>query len=293
MLLPKFDYHEPGSVAETCEMLSRFKGDGKVLAGGTDLLVNLKKKVLKPSNLVSLGKVAELRGLEKREGRVRIGACEIVADLAENGLVRSSFGALAAGAGWLGSPLVRNLATIAGNVASARPAADLPPPLMAYGAEALIERAGGSRTVSVESLFTGPGTTTIAPEEILTAFYLPEPLPYAGAGYEKLGIREALEISLVNVAAFIALDGPDGPIKAARVVLGSVAPTPIRAPSAESALVGEKPSDALFGKAGEAASGDSRPIDDFRGSAEYRRAMVAVLTKRALEAALSDARARG
>lgn len=292
MLLPKFDYHEPGSVAEACEMLSRFKGEGKVLAGGTDLLVNLKKNVIKPAHLVSLGKLKELKGVETQDGRVRIGACENVADLAEDEGVRRHFAALASGAGWLGSPLVRNLATIAGNVASARPAADLPPSLVAYGAEAVLEKAGGSRTVPIESLFTGPGTTTLGADELLTAFYLPEPQPSSGCGYQKLGVRESLEISLVNVAAFIALDGPDGAIKAARVVLGSVAPTPIRAPSAESALVGETPSEALFEKAAQAAAGDSRPIDDFRGSAEYRRAMVGVLTRRALEAALKDAQAR-
>ena len=292
MLLPRFDYHEPGSVAEVCELLSQFKGHGKVLAGGTDLLVNLKKKVYTTANVISVGKLADLKGVDKKNGQVRIGARENVADLAENAVVKQTFAALASGAGWLGSPLVRNLATIAGNVVSARPAADLPPSLIAYGAEAVLQKTGGERTVPVESLFTGPGATILAQDELLTAFLLPAPLPSSGAGYQKLGVREALEISLVNVAAFIALDGPNGPIKAARVVLGSVAPTPIRAPSAESALVGEKPSDALFEKAANAASGDSRPIDDFRGSAAYRRAMVGVLTKRALDAALKDARAR-
>ncbi|WP_028321339.1 FAD binding domain-containing protein [Desulfatiglans anilini] len=292
MLLPRFDYHEPGSVANVCELLSQFKGDGKVLAGGTDLLVNLKKKVFTTANVISVGKIADLKGVDKKNGQVRIGARENVADLAENALVKKTFAALASGAGWLGSPLVRNLATIAGNVVSARPAADLPPSLIAYGAEAVLQKTGGERTVPVESLFTGPGATILAQDELLTAFLLPAPLPNSGAGYQKLGVREALEISLVNVAAFIALDGPDGPIKAARVVLGSVAPTPIRAPSAENALIGEKPSDALFEKAANAASGDSRPIDDFRGSAAYRRAMVGVLTKRALDAALKDARAR-
>lgn len=292
MLLPRFDYHEPGSVAEACELLSQFKGKGKVLAGGTDLLVNLKKKVFTTANVISVGKLTDLKGVEKKDGRVRIGARENVADLAENALVKQTFAALASGAGWLGSPLVRNLATIAGNVVSARPAADLPPSLIAYGAEAMLQKTGGERTVPVESLFTGPGATILAPDELLTALILPAPLPNSGAGYQKLGVREALEISLVNVAAFIALDGPDGPIKAARVVLGSVGPTPIRAPSAENALIGEKPSEALFEKAANAASGDSRPIDDFRGSAAYRRAMVGVLTKRALDAALEDARAR-
>lgn len=292
MLLPKFLYHEPEGLAEACEMLASFKGDARALAGGTDLLVNMKKKLLSPAHVVSLGRIGALKGMEPREKGLRIGACETVADIAENPLVKAGYGALARGAGWLGSPLVRNLATIAGNCVSARPAADLPPSLVAYGAEAVLEKKDTSRTVPVETLFTGPGATILLPEELLTALLLPALPPHAGAGYEKLGLREALEISLVNVAAYIALEGPEGPVTSARIVLGSVAPTPIRAPSAEKVLLGERPTEALFARAGEAASGDSRPIDDFRGSAAYRRAMVAVLTQRALQTALKDARAR-
>jgi carbon-monoxide dehydrogenase medium subunit len=118
------------------------------------------------------------------------------------------------------------------------------------------------------------------------------PKPPAGAGCIKLGVRKSLEISLVNVAAAITLDGKDGVIAAARIALGAVAPTPIRSPSAEKVLVGERPTEGLFSRAGKEAAKDSRPIDDFRGSAEYRRSMVAVLTKRALDMALTESKSK-
>jgi carbon-monoxide dehydrogenase medium subunit len=144
--------------------------------------------------------------------------------------------------------------------------------------------------VPLDEFFQGPGETVIEADEILTEITVDAPPPHSGSGYVKLGIRKTLEISLVNVATFISLDKPDGTIQSARVVLGSVAPIPIRAPSAEEVLVGTKPDEALFVKAGEAAAKDSKPIDDFRGSAEYRREMVKVLTRRALTTALSEAK---
>ena len=128
------------------------------------------------------------------------------------------------------------------------------------------------------------------PDELLTQIILQKPPAGSGAGYFKLGVRKTLEISLTNAAAYLALD-TDGSIKTARIFLGSVAPTPLRAPSAEKVLIGEKPSEALFERAGEAAAGDSKPIDDFRASADYKRAMVAVLTKRALNVAFQEANA--
>jgi carbon-monoxide dehydrogenase medium subunit len=208
--------------------------------------------------------------------------------VAESGTIRKTFGALAEGAGNLGSPLIRNLATIGGNLVTARPAADFPPPLMAYGAEVVLKSSKGERSVPLDSFFLSPGETVIEPEEIMTAVYLETPSAGSGAGYFKLGVRQTLEISLLNVAAYIALEN-DGVIGTARIFLGSVAPTPIRAPSAEKILSGEKPSEKLFKKAGEAAAKDSKPIDDFRASAAYKRDMVEVLTGRALNKAYEEA----
>lgn len=290
MLLPKFQYHEPSTLAEACQVMGELGTRAKPLAGGTDLIVNMKKKVLSPEHVVSLGKLEELRELGSSDGGITIGALMTAARIAESEKIRGALPALIHGASSLGSPLIRNLATVAGNLVSARPAADLPPPLMAYNATIVLKKKDGERDLPLEDFFKGPGMTAIAPEEILTGIRVETPPPYSGAAYIKLGTRKALEISLVNVASYIALDGPEGTISSARIVMGAVGPVPLRAFSAEKVLAGEKPSEQLFERAARAAASDSRPIDDFRGSAEYRRDMVGVLTRRTLMAAWDAAR---
>ena len=290
MLLPKFDYHEPTTLAEACEVMAEFGNRAKPLAGGTDLIVNMKKKILSPEHVVSLGRIEELKGIDSQDGTIRIGALTTVDEIAASEQMKAAYPALAHGASVLGSPLIRNLATAAGNLVSARPAADLPPSLMAYGAQAVLKKKDGERLIPLEDFVQGPGKTVMEPEEIVTHIVLDTPPSGSGAGYLKLGTRKALEISLVNVASYLALDESGENIKSARIVMGAVGPTPLRATTAEKLLVGEKPSERIFEQAGEAALKDSRPIDDFRGSAEYRRAMVKVLTERTLKAAYELAR---
>jgi carbon-monoxide dehydrogenase medium subunit len=290
MLLPKFDYHEPLTINEACGVMAELDEKARPLAGGTDLIVNMKKGVLTPEHLVSLSRIVELRQIRISDDQVRIGALTTADELAESEEIGKTLTALATGAGNLGSPLIRNLATIAGNLVTARPAADLPPPLMVYGAEIILRSSSGKRSVPVDDFFTGPGETVIKSDEILTEVVVPKTPPRSGAGYIKLGVRQALEISLVNVAAYFALDDKNGSIQDAKIVLGAVAPAPIRAPSAEKVLIGERPGDILFAKAGEAAAKDSKPIDDYRGSAAYRKAMVEVLTRRTLGMAYGSLR---
>ena len=282
MLLPKFEFHEPETVEEACRILGELGEKAKTLAGGTDLLVNMKKKLLAPEHLVSLDRIASLTEIDGSNGTLKIGACATAGDIAESKAVLNDFPALQTGASKLGSPLIRNLATIGGNLVSARPAADFPPSLMAYGASVVLRSGTGQRTVALSEFIEAPGQTVLSPEEILEAILVERPSQYSGSAYFKLGIREALEISLVNIAVSITVDGPGGAVKAGRVVMGSVGPTPLLSPSAEKVLLGEKPTEALFLAAGEAAAMDSKPIDDFRASADYKRAMVKELTKRAL-----------
>jgi CO/xanthine dehydrogenase FAD-binding subunit len=292
MLLPKFEYHEPRTLSEAGRILGEVGAEASMLAGGTDLLVNMKKGKASPKHVVSLSRIRELKETKTEQGTLTVGACVTVADLRELERVRADFKGLSEGAGLLGSPLIRNLATVGGNIVTARPAADLPPPLIAYGATIVLRKDDGERTLPLEEFFKGPGETVIEGGEILCGVVLKEPPLYSGGGYVKLGVRRALEISMVNVAAFFALDGPSGPIQEARVVLGAVGPTPVRALSAEQVLIGEKPDEALFEKAGEAASNDAKPIDDFRASAGYRREMVKVLTRKALRQAYEEAKLR-
>ena len=293
MILPRFEYHDPSTLDEVCQILGDLKEKAQALAGGTDLLVNMRKGEISPETVVSLGRVEELRGRDLSEGQIRIGACVTAAELAQSKEVENRLNALCLAARRLGSPPIRNLATVAGNLVTARPAADLPPPLMAYGAQVVLKKSSGERTVPLQDFFRGPGETVKAPDEILTEIVMEQPPPHSGVSYVKLGRRKTLVISVVNVAAFLSLDGSDGAIQAARVVLGAVAPVPMRSKSSEKVLLGEKPSETLFARAAEAAAGDSEPIDDFRGSAAYRRAMVEVLTRRALGVALSNAEKNG
>jgi carbon-monoxide dehydrogenase medium subunit len=291
MLLPKFQYHEPSTLEEACQIMAELKERARPLAGGTDLLVNMKKGLISPKHVISLRMIEALREKDFSKETLRIGACVTAADLAESGQIRETLSGLCKGAASLGSPLIRNQATVAGNLVTARPAADLPPSLMAYGADVMLKSNKGERSIPLKDFFKGPGQTLIGVDEILTKISIEAPPPNSGAGYIKLGVRKALEISLVNVAAFMALDDQDSTIKTARLVLGAVAPVPMRAHSAERILLGEKPTEALFSRAGEAAAKDARPIDDFRASAEYRKAMVEILTKRVLDAAYKEARA--
>jgi len=285
MLLPRFEFHEPRTMKDACRLMGELGEKARPLAGGTDLLVNMKKKILAPDHLVSLGRIEPLGKLRTENNGLRLGAGLTAAEIAESPKVKDRFPALAEGASRLGSPLIRNLATVAGNLASARPAADFPPPLIAYGARVVVRNASGERILPLEDLFQGPGATTLGPEDLLEAVQLDAPEERSGAAYLKLGVRQTLEISIVNVAAYLGLE--DHTIQTARIVLGAVAPIPMRAPSAEKALIGEAPSPALFVKAAEAAAADAKPIDDFRASAAYRRDMIRTLTRRALETALA------
>ena len=289
MLLPRFEYDEPKSVAEACDLLAEFGDEARCLAGGTDLMVNMKKGVLSPKRVICLSRIETLKKFELQGGALRIGSGVTVADLGKSKEIRESASALGSGARALGSPLIRNLATIGGNISSARPAGDLLPSLLVYGARVVLRSKQGERTLALKEFFQGPGQTLMRPDEVLTEIEFETAGPGAGAGYLNLGIRKVQDINVINGASFISLDPKDQTIEKARIALGAVAPTPVRAHNAEKVLLGEKPSAELFARAGQAARDDCSPITDFRGGAEYRQDMVAVVTRRTLEMALNEA----
>lgn len=290
MLLPQFAYDEPKSVAEACDLLAEFGEEARLLAGGTDLMVNMKKGVLSPNHVFSLARIEGLKQVESAGDTLRIGACVTVADLGGSGQIQKRASALGAGARALGSPLIRNRATIGGNLGSARPAADLPPSLLVYGARVVLRSKQGERTVPLKEFFQGPGQTVMGPNEILTEIEFDTTGPGAGAGYLNLGIRKVQDINVINGAAYLALDPKDKSIAKARIALGAVAPTPVRAWKAEKLLLGQKPSNELFHSAGQTAGEDCSPITDFRGGDQYRQDMIAVVVRRTLEQALEQAR---
>ena len=289
MLLPRFAYHRPQGLASALEMLGSLGAEAKLLAGGTDLLVNMKLGKLKPANLIDLSACLELNMGQSGDGMWSLGALLRAGRLAE-GLGGGLPLALARGAGSLGSPQVRNRATLGGNLVTARPAADICVPLLALGASVELAGPEGVRQVELDEFFLGPGQTVLAPGEILTKALLPMAQEGEGSGYAKLGLRQAMEISLVNVAAWLRLS-PDGKsIAQARVALGAVAPRPILSPGAAAVLAGAPADEKSLAAAASAAATDAKPIDDHRGSAAFRREMVAVLTRRGLAQALAQAR---
>ncbi|MDR3568497.1 MAG: xanthine dehydrogenase family protein subunit M [Syntrophobacteraceae bacterium] len=288
MVLPGFEFDEAATVAQGCLILSEFGARAKVIAGGTDVAVAMKKKLLAPERLVSIARIPELKRIDSSPGMLRLGPCVTIGKIGASGEIDKRWGAICAGARALGTPSVRNRATVGGNLGSARPAADMAPSLMAYGARVILTSKAGERVVSLENFFHGPGLSEMASDEILTQIEVDAPPPFAGASYGSLSVRSR-DCNIVNVASFLMLEGPGGQIKGARIVLGCVGPTPRRALGAERALIGEKGGEALFTRAAQAAMVDCAPIDDFRGSAGYRKEMVGVLAQRSLCAAFQEA----
>ncbi len=290
MLLPRFDFHDPASVGEALDLKKTYGENARILAGGTDLLVLLKKKLLTTDHVISVSRIEALYRISEEDGAIAIGACATMAQLAQSELVREKLPALRAGAQSLGNHLIRNKATVGGNVCNASPAGDSLPALLVYKALVVLESGEEKREVPIEEFFTGPGKTGIRDDEILTCFKIPIPGPDSGAAYLQLGKRKSSEINVVNVASFLRIDPAAQTVLDARIALGSVAPTPIRAPQAEGVLKGADISEQLLYDAAEAArSQDCAPIDDFRGTAAYRRAMIGVLTRRTLDGALQQA----
>ncbi len=290
MLLPRFDFQRPHSVSETCEILERHGTAAKLLAGGTDLLVSLKRKLLAPEFVVAVDRVAELEGVENGNQVLSVGSLTTAAQLAGNRSVKKLFPALSQAAGGLGTPPIRNRATTGGNLVTARPAADLIPPLVVLDATVLLRSMGGLREIPVAQFVTGPGQTLLDSNEVLTRVVVPRPEPGSGSAYIKFGARQSCEISIVSVAVFVSLTPAGRKIKSAKICLGAVAPKPLRCTSAEELLASATPRESSFAAAGQAAARASRPITDQRGSAQYRRQMVDVLTRRALAAATEVAR---
>ena len=284
----RFELAVPGSVDECLQVLAKRGPDTKVVAGGTDLLPQLKNGVLKPGWVVDLSAVAELRTIsDAPDGRLRIGASVTARELELDARVRSRFPALAESAAMVGSVQVRNLATLGGNLCNAAPSADMAPPLLALDAEAVIAGPSGQRRVPMASFFLGVRRTVLGPGELLLEIVVPAQGAHSGGNYLRHTPRRELDIAVVGVASQVTLTG--GKCTAARIALAAVAPVPLRATDAEQALVGQPLTPQQIERAADLASGAARPIDDHRGSIEFRNHLVRVLTRRTLTTALQRA----
>jgi carbon-monoxide dehydrogenase medium subunit len=281
----RFEYFEPGTLDEAVALLGRFGGDASLLAGGTDLLVEIREHLRWPRQVVNIKKIPGMAALEydDRTG-LRFGALVTAREIEISSVVLAKYPGLAQAARELGSIQVRNRATIVGNICRASPSADTLPPLIADGATVRMIGPAGERTVPLEGFFTGPGKTVLAPGELVTEIAVPPPPPRTGKHYLKHGRRKAMELATVGVAVSVTCDADT--CRQIRIALGAVAPTPIRARQAEEALRGRTLDGATIEAAARIAMSECRPISNVRGSAEYRREMVGVLTQRAIAQAV-------
>jgi carbon-monoxide dehydrogenase medium subunit len=286
----RFELALPRTVEECLEILAGRAGDTRLVAGGTDLLPQLKNGLVKPARVVDLSGVAALRAVQQANGGgLRLGAAATARAIELDPAIRSAYPALAEGAALVGSVQIRNLATVGGNLCNAAPSADMAPPLLALDAEAVIAGPSGQRRVPLASFFTGVRQTVLGPDELLVALVVPAPARGSGGQYLRHTPRRELDIAVVGVASQLTL--ADGVCATARIALAAVAPTPVRATAAEAVLTGQAPTPALIERAAELAAGAARPISDQRGSADFRRHLVRVLTRRTLATAHERARA--
>jgi len=285
--LPRFKYLTPATLDEALSLLSRYKGRAKVIAGGTDIIPKLKRREIgAPDYVIDLKAIPGLDNIKYDVSGLSIGALATIGAVEASAIIREKFGILARAAQSMASPQVRNRGTIAGNICNAVPSADSAPPLLTLGTKLKLVSQKGERTVSIGDFFTAPNQTVISDEEILREIQIPHPPPNSKGIYLKLTPRRAMDLAIVGVA--VVVTAQDGVCQDIRIALGAVAPTPIRAKKAEAILRNQKFDDELIEKAARTAAGQSKPIDDHRASAEYRRDMVEVLVKRAIKQAIGS-----
>jgi CO/xanthine dehydrogenase FAD-binding subunit len=275
----------PGTVEEAVAAL-RAEPEAIPVAGGTDLVVGARsgKRAL-PSALVSLH-LLDLRGLSVTDGRLVAGALVTHAELEHSEIVRERWPALSDAAVLVGSPATRHVGTLGGNLVNGSPAMESGSPLLVYEAEVVLN--GAARVVPIADFLIGPGRTAVEPAELVTAVAVPAPPPGSGSAYVRLEYRRTMEIAVVGAAALVRLES--GIVRDARIALTAVAPTCVRCPAAEQALVGAEPTAAALREAASLAGEAASPISDVRASERYRRAQIPVVVRRALEAALRRSR---
>ena len=281
--LPRFEFLRPKTVEEAIALMNHYGEEVKVMAGGTDLIPLMKKRELKPNCVVSLSQIEALREIRfTEEAGLKVGALCTIAEIEKSQIIRERYPILTQAASVLGSTEIRNRATVGGNLCNARPSADMAPPLLVLGAMAVVASSKEETVVPLEEFFVGPGKTVLGTDEILVRLEIPLAKPGSAGEYVKLGIRKAMDIAVAGVAAVLSLASGDGICAEARLALGAVAPTPMRARKAEKTLTGKRIDEGIMELAAETASEEASPITDIRASEAYRRAMVRVLTRRAI-----------
>ena len=285
MVLPQFEYLAPKTIGEACNLLLELGSTARVMAGATDLIPPMKDKVISPEYIIDLKKIPGLDYLEydDREG-LKIGALTTLRTIETSPLVKEKNPAVAYAAKVVASTQIRTKGTMAGNICNASPSCDTAPNLLAQGAKILVQGPNKDRVIQIEDFFLGVKKTSLEPGEIVTGIVIPPLAENERAAYIKHAVRKAMDLAIIGVAVKIKVE--DGVCTDARIALGAVAATPVRAPRAEEALIGRELTDEVIVKASEEAMNSFHPISDIRASAEYRKDMIRVFTKRAIKQAM-------
>jgi len=285
--LPRFEYLSPNTVDEALSMLSRHNGEARPLAGGTDLLLRMKRREEVFRYLVGLKNIPGLDNIEYDDAQgLRFGPLVTIHTMETSQIVREKFPVLSQAASTIGSLQIRNLGTVVGNACNALPSADMIPGLIVLGARVKIAKMRGEKTIAIEDFITGPGQTVLAQDELVIEVQVPCLPPHSRSVYIKHAPREAMDLAIISVATLITLDG--GICSEVKICLGTVGPTQIRATKAEAILRGKPFSPELVREASEMACEEARPRSSVRSSAEYRKEMVRILTARALNRAKEE-----
>jgi carbon-monoxide dehydrogenase medium subunit len=283
MVLSEIRFHSPQNLTEAFKLLKEIK-EARIVAGGTDLFVDIKQGLMEARDIISLHKIEELKWIEKKGKKIRIGAMVTAQDIIYSSIIAQYIPALAGAAKSMASYQIRSMATIGGNISSAVPSADLPPLLITAEATVELRCSESSREVSLSEFFRGPRKTICKTDELLTFIFVPFPPPNTGISYQKFALREANALAVASVASRLTLK--EGKIDRAAIVLGAVAPTPVEALKTSEFLSGKEPSQGLFEDASLMAKDEGKPISDIRGSVWYRKELIQILTVRALNLAL-------
>src|SRR5262245_31312423 len=290
MIPAAFQYHAPTSLGEATALLAKLGEDAKVLSGGQSLIPLMKLRLASPAHLVDINGIGGLAGIRESDGVLSIGALTRESDLEASDLVRTRYPLLHDTSRVIADPLVRNLATVGGNLAHADPANDHPATMLALGAEVVAAGPKGQRRIPIGSFFTGPFATALSADEILVEIRIPQPVARSAGAYLKLE-RKVGDFATAAVAVQVTL-GAGGACDRVGIALTNVGLTPIQASEAEAVLRGKRPDEAAIKRASELAAAAAQPSDDLRGPAEYKRDLIRVLTARALRKALERAEGR-
>jgi len=291
MIPAAFEYHAPRSIGEATALLARLGDDAKILSGGQSLIPLMKLRLASPRHLVDINGLPGLAYVREEGGALRIGGLTREVEVEESELVRTRYPLLADTCKVIADPIVRNLATLGGNLAHGDPANDHPAAMLALGAEIVAVGSSGERKIPITSFFTGPLSTALRPDEIVVEIRVPAPKPRSGGAYVKME-RKVGDFATAAVAAQLTL-AADGTCEQVGIGLTNVGPLPIKAERAEAALRGKRPDEAAIAQASRLAAEAAQPEADLRGPVEYKKDLVRVLTGRALRRALERAQRGG